>query len=184
MASTYYKISHTSPANNSFKYFQLYLYVCSLFSHLLMYLINQLRHLKIYLIKGEKSLSPEVKFFFQAVALWKDEISNEKQEEIPWSSDGLMRKIQRQLIHQARFETKGMAHIDIGTIFYHTFLLGELQCLPCGDTRNLCMNIRIWLLATHSLSSFHTCTNQRIVVWNRGCSLSFRKYFSKLATYS
>ena len=110
MASTYYKISHTSPANNSFKYFQLYLYVCSLFSHLLMYLINQLRHLKIYLIKGEKSLSPEVKFFFQAVALWKDEISNEKEEEIPWSSDGLMRKIQRQLIHQARFETKGMAY--------------------------------------------------------------------------
>ena len=49
--------------------------------------------------------------------------------------------------------------IDIGTIFYHTFLLGELQCLPCGDTRNLFMNIRTWLLATHSLSSFHTCTN-------------------------
>ena len=33
----------------------------------------------------------------------------------------------------------------------HTFLYGELQCLPRGDPRNLCANTRIRLLATHSL---------------------------------
>ena len=139
--------------------------------------------MKIYLLKGEKSLSPEVKFFYWALALWKDEISNENMRKslsqvmVWWEKSTGNSFIQQGLKQRAWL-------IDVGTTFYHKFLLSELQCLPCGDTRNLCMNIRIWLLATHSLGSFHTCTNQRIVVWNRGCSLSFRKYFSKLATYS
>ena len=36
----------------------------------------------------------------------------------------------------------------------HTFLSGELQCLPCGNPRNLCANVRIRSLATHSLYTF------------------------------
>ena len=51
---------------------------------ILVNVLNQLQHLKIYLLKGEKLLSPEVKFLFRAVALSKDGISNEKQEEVPW----------------------------------------------------------------------------------------------------
>ena len=33
------------------------------------------------------------------------------------------------------------------------------------------------------LYNFHTCTNQRSKVLNKGCGLSFRKYFGKLAIY-
>ena len=34
----------------------------------------------------------------------------------------------------------------------HTFLYSELHCLPRGDSRTLCVNARIRLLATHSLA--------------------------------
>ena len=40
--------------------------------------------------------------------------------------------------------------LDIGTTVRHTFLSSELQCLPRSDPRNLCVNTRIRLLATHS----------------------------------
>ena len=38
-----------------------------------------------------------------------------------------------------------------GTTVCHTFPSSELRCLPCGNPKNLCINTRIWLLATHSL---------------------------------
>ena len=41
--------------------------------------------------------------------------------------------------------------LDVGTTVRHTFPSSELRCLPCGDPKNLCVNTRIWLLATHSL---------------------------------
>ena len=41
---------------------------------------------------------------------------------------------------------------DVETTFRrHTFLYGELQCLPRGDPRNLCASTRTRLLATRSL---------------------------------
>ena len=93
MVSKYYKISQESLGSNSFKSFQLYLYMYSLFSCFLTYLINKLRRLKIYFLYGEKSLSTEMEIiFFRAVALWKDEIGDEKHEEIPRSSDSLFEK--------------------------------------------------------------------------------------------
>ena len=42
--------------------------------------------------------------------------------------------------------------LNIETTVRHTFLSSELQCLPHGDPRNLCVNTRIRLLGTHSLS--------------------------------
>ena len=41
--------------------------------------------------------------------------------------------------------------LDVGTTVRHTFPSSELQCLPRGDPKNLCVNTRIRLLATHSL---------------------------------
>ena len=41
--------------------------------------------------------------------------------------------------------------LDVGTTVRHTFPFSELQCLPLGDPRNLCVNTRIRLLATNSL---------------------------------
>ena len=41
--------------------------------------------------------------------------------------------------------------LDIRTTVHHTFPFSELQCLPHGDPRNLYVNTRIQLLATHSL---------------------------------
>ena len=41
--------------------------------------------------------------------------------------------------------------LDIRTTVHHTFPFSELQCLPHGDPRNLYVNTRIRLLATHSL---------------------------------
>ena len=38
--------------------------------------------------------------------------------------------------------------LDVGTNVRHTFPSSELQCLPRGDPRNLCVNTRIRLLAT------------------------------------
>ena len=40
---------------------------------------------------------------------------------------------------------------DVGTTVHHTFPSSELQCLPRGDPKNLCVNTRIRLLVTHSL---------------------------------
>ena len=48
---------------------------------------------EIYLLKGRKSLSAEIEnCFYQTVSLWKDEISDKNQEEIPRSSDILFEK--------------------------------------------------------------------------------------------
>ena len=41
--------------------------------------------------------------------------------------------------------------LDVGTTVHHTFPSSELQCLPRGDPKNLCVNTRIRLLVTHSL---------------------------------
>ena len=91
MVSKYYKISHKSLGNNSFKSFQLYLYLCSLFSYLLTYLTNY--DIWKYYLKGEMSLSAEMEIiFYRAVALWKDEISDGKHEEISSSNDSLFEK--------------------------------------------------------------------------------------------
>ena len=69
MVSKYYKISQESLGSNSFKSFQLYLYMYSLFSCFLTYLINKLRRLKIYFLYGEKSLSTEMEIIFTALFL-------------------------------------------------------------------------------------------------------------------
>ena len=48
---------------------------------------------EIYLLKGRKSLSAEIEnCFYQTVSLWKDEISDKNQEEIPRSNDILFEK--------------------------------------------------------------------------------------------
>ena len=52
-------------------YFQLYLYMYSLFSYLLTNWINELQRLKINLLKGEKSLSAEMEIVYRAVPLSK-----------------------------------------------------------------------------------------------------------------
>ena len=49
-----------------------------------------------------------------------------------------------------KFLTK-IVFLDVGTTVHHTFPFSELQCLPRGDPRNLCVNTRIRLLATNSL---------------------------------
>ena len=41
--------------------------------------------------------------------------------------------------------------LDVRTTVRHMFSSSELQCLPRGDPRNLCVNTRIRLLATYSL---------------------------------
>ena len=68
MVSKYYKISQKSLGNNSFKSFQLYIYMYGLFLYLQTYFINKLR-LKIYLLKGEKSLSAEMEIIFTELML-------------------------------------------------------------------------------------------------------------------
>ena len=68
MVSKYYKITQKSLGNNSFKSFQLYIYMYGLFLYLKTYFINKLR-LKIYLLKGEKSLSAEMEIIFTELML-------------------------------------------------------------------------------------------------------------------
>ena len=68
MVSKYYKITQKSLGNNSFKSFQLYIYMYGLFLYFLTYFINKLR-LKIYLLKGEKSLSAEMEIIFTELML-------------------------------------------------------------------------------------------------------------------
>ena len=94
MVSKYFKITQKSLGNNSFKSFQLCLYMYSLFLYLLTYLINKLRRLKVYFLKGEKSLSAVMEIiFYRADAHRKDKISDElNHKEIPSSSDSLFEK--------------------------------------------------------------------------------------------
>ena len=68
MVSKYYKITQKSLGNNSFKSFQLYIYMYGLFLYWQTYFINKLR-LKIYLLKGEKSLSAEMEIIFTELML-------------------------------------------------------------------------------------------------------------------
>ena len=58
--------------------------------------------------------------------------------------------------------------LDVGTTVSHTFPSCELQCLPRGDPRNLCVNTRIRLLATHSLkiTSIHCSVFQLDIIGN------------------
>ena len=42
--------------------------------------------------RREVFVSGEGNHFYQATALWKDEVSDEKHEETPWSSDSLFEK--------------------------------------------------------------------------------------------
>ena len=69
MVSKYFKITQKSLGNNSFKSFQLCLYMYSLFLYLLTYLINKLRRLKVYFFKGEKSLSAVMEIIFTELML-------------------------------------------------------------------------------------------------------------------
>ena len=65
----------------------------SLFSCLLTYLINKLRRLKIYLLlRREIVVHGGGNYFYRAAALRRDEISDEKHEEIPRSSDSFFEK--------------------------------------------------------------------------------------------
>ena len=68
MVSKYYKITQKSLGNNTFRSFQLYIYMYGLFLYLQTYFINKLR-LKIYLLKGEKSLSAEMEIIFTELML-------------------------------------------------------------------------------------------------------------------
>ena len=89
MVSKYYKITQKSLGNNSFKSFQLYLYMYSLFLYLLTYLIDKLRRL-ILPQRREVVVSGNGNYFYQADAHRKDKISDELDpNEIPSSSDSL-----------------------------------------------------------------------------------------------
>ena len=68
MVWKYYKITQKSLGNNTFRSFQLYIYMYGLFLYLQTYFINKLR-LKIYLLKGEKSLSAEMEIIFTELML-------------------------------------------------------------------------------------------------------------------
>ena len=68
MVLKYYQITQKSLGNNSFKSFQLYIYMYGLFLYWQTYFINKLR-LKIYLLKGEKSLSAEMEIIFTELML-------------------------------------------------------------------------------------------------------------------
>ena len=69
MVSKYFKITQKSLGNNSFKSFQLCLYMYSLFLYLLTYLINNLQRLKVYFVKGEKSLLAVMEIIFTELML-------------------------------------------------------------------------------------------------------------------
>ena len=94
MVSKYYKVIQESLGNNSFKYFQSCLYMYSQFSCCLAYLMNKLRRFKknIPTLRKEVIVHRDGNYFYRAVALWKDEISDEKHEEIYRSSDSLFEK--------------------------------------------------------------------------------------------
>ena len=65
-----------------------------------------------------------------------------------------------------------MVFLDLETAFRHSFLSRELECLPHGDPRNLCENIRIRLLATHSLA----CISQIRII----AAIIIRGFFLRL----
>ena len=60
--------------------------------------------------------------------------------------------------------------LDFETNVRRTFPSSDLQCLP-RNPRNLCVNTRIWLLATHSFR-----ISIQKLKWNSLCSLQRRKY--------
>ena len=64
--------------------------------------------------------------------------------------------------------------LDVRTTVHHTFPSSELRCLPRGYPKNLCVNTRIRLLATHSLNGVlaiwaHKHAGKRMVSVNNCC---------------
>ena len=53
-----------------------------------------------------------------------------------------------------RWSLSKIVFLDVETTFRQIFPSSELQCFPRGDSRNLCANTRIRLLATNSLCRF------------------------------
>ena len=56
-----------------------------------------------------------------------------------------------------------IVYLNVGTTCRNTFPSSELQCWPRGDPRNLCVNTRIQLLATHSLEPTRYIQNPSMV---------------------
>ena len=86
--------------------------------------------------RREVIVSGDENCFYRAVALWKNEISDEKRKEIPRSSDNLSRNIQRFLSSQFLLELFGGScreqqdHGNSGRKFGHIFRCVSLLKRP------------------------------------------------------
>ena len=83
------------------------------------------------------------------------------------------------LTKERRKSLAKIVYLDLGTTSRHTFPSSELQCLPRGDPKNLCVNTRIRLLATHSLNGVlaiwaHKHAGKRMVSVNNCCLQVFK----------
>ena len=102
--------------------------------------------------RREVFVSGEGNHFYQATALWKDEVSDEKHEETPWSSDSLFEKNSKFLKQQQNSNNlppKSIFQKSKQPFALHFFLA---SCnLPRDDPRNFCANTRIRLFTRNDL---------------------------------
>ena len=92
MVSKYYKVSQGSLGNNSLSLFSC-IYICAACFHAFSVFNEQITTFEnIPPLRREVVVHGDGNYFYRAVALRKDEISDEKHKEIPRSSDILFEK--------------------------------------------------------------------------------------------
>ena len=163
MVSKYYKTSEESLGNNSFKSFQLYLYMMPVF--MLVNVFNEQITMfeNIPLLRREVVVHGDGKYFYRAVALWKDEISDEKHEEIPRSSDSLFEKNSKvfelqlffsnslkDLVKKSKIAGTPAETVDISSAVHHSLRDRFVSLIVTEERVQLWANYQHWFVRIHS----------------------------------
>ena len=116
----------------------------------------------IPLLRREVVVHGDGKYFYRAVALWKDEISDEKHEEIPRSSDSLFEKNPKvfelqlffsnslkDLVKKSKITGTPAETVDISSVVHHS-LRDRFELLFVTEERvQLWANYQHWFVHIH-----------------------------------
>ena len=116
----------------------------------------------IPLLRREVVVHGDGKYFYRAVALWKDEISDEKHEEIPRSSDSLFEKnpkvselqlffsnSSKDLVKKSKITGTPAETVDISSVVHHSLRDRFVLLFVTEERVQLWANYQHWFVHIH-----------------------------------
>ena len=116
----------------------------------------------IPLLRREVVVHGDGKYFYRAVALWKDEISDEKHEEIPRSSDNLFEKNPKvfelqlffsnslkDLVKKSKITGTPAETVDISSVVHHSLRDQFVLLFVTEEKVQLWANYQHWFVHIH-----------------------------------